>query len=102
MGIKLGSSSARIGKAVTNLKRIERSRLRVAPVLDRTVQSGSQLVFNDLNSEEELDFLGLNQLCGDVAEGLSDGEGSDVRFTGHPQEEKIKPEKEIESKQECF
>jgi hypothetical protein len=45
VGIKLGTSSARIGKAVTNLKQIERSRLQVAPVLDRTIQPASKLIF---------------------------------------------------------
>ena len=30
------------------------------------------------DSEDELDFLAINQLCGEIAEGMSEGEASDL------------------------
>ena len=40
--------------------------------------SSKQLDCNLTDSEDELDLLAINQLCGEIAEGMSEGEASDL------------------------
>ena len=52
--------------------------MHVLPKQKELHASGKQLDCNLTDSEDELDLLAINQLCGEIAEGMSEGEASDL------------------------
>jgi len=78
VGFLLGSNVTSVSKSINNLKHVERSRLHVLPKQKELHASSKQLVYNLTDSEDELDLLAINQLCGEIAEVMSEGEASDL------------------------
>ena len=78
VGVLLGSDDTSVSKSINNLKHVERSRLHVLPKQKELHASSKQLHCNLSDSEDELDLLAINQLCGEIAEGMSEGEASDL------------------------
>ena len=76
--VLLGSDDTSVSKSINNLKHVERSRLHVLPKQKELHASSKQLHCNLSDSEDELDLLAINQLCGEIAEGMSEGEASDL------------------------
>jgi len=76
--VLLGLDDTSVSKSINNLKHVERSRLHVLPKQKELHASSKQLDCNLTDSEDELDLLAINQLCGEIAEGMSEGEASDL------------------------
>ena len=78
VGVLLGSNDTSVSKSIRNLEHVERSRLHVLPKQKELHASSEQLDYNLTDSADELDLLAINQLCGEVAEGTSEGEAIDL------------------------
>jgi hypothetical protein len=78
VGVLLGSTDTSVSKSINNLKHVERSRLHVLPKQKELHASSKQLDYDLTDSEDELDLLAINQLCGEIVEGMSEGEANDL------------------------
>lgn len=78
VGISLGSSVSKTSKSIRNLKNIELDRIHAPPVLNSSIEKIASPVDCGGFTDDEINILALNQFCGEVVKGLSEGYGSDL------------------------
>jgi hypothetical protein len=100
VGVLLGSTDTSVSKSINNLKHGERSRLHVLPKQKELHASSKQLDYDLTDSEDELDLLAINQLYGEIVEGMSEGEPSDLQVVPRKNKSSSKKKKKLGKKKQ--